>query len=248
MESSVYVGRPRAREEVREDWLPASVLSGFVATVAMTLVLAAAYGLAWAVGSETGNMLQRWFWALAHNPVTVRTAGAIALAIGLNLLMGLGLAIVYARWVEPALTGPPWRKGVVFALVPWVISLVAFLPIMGGGILGRDIGAGPLPVIGNLILHLVYGAVLGAFYAIPLEADLDDPAAERAHALSAERGAAVGVIAGLVIGLALGWVFGPMLGELGDRSAVALAGALVGSALGLGVGSFVGLGKVRPSV
>jgi hypothetical protein len=35
---------------------------------------------------------------------------------------------------------------------------------------------------------------------------------------------------------------------LGDRSAVALAGALVGSALGLGVGSFVGLGKVRPSV
>jgi hypothetical protein len=219
-------------------------LSGFVATVAMTVVLAAAYGLAWAAGSETGSTLERWLWALAHNTITTRTEEAIALAIGLNLLMGLALAIVYARWAEPRLSGPAWRRGVVFAMVPWLISVIAFLPIMGGGLFGGEIGAGPLPVIGNFILHLVYGAVLGAFYAIPLETDLDDPASEREHALSAERGAAVGVVAGLVIGLGLGWVLAPSFQEMGSQSAIALAGALIGSALGLGVGSFVGLGKV----
>ena len=238
--------RTRAQAR-REDWLQDSVLSGFLATFAMTVVLAAAYGLAKAVGDEDGSRLERWFWNLTHNPVTRTSEDSVVLAIALNLMMGLALALVYGRVVEPMLGGPGWRKGVLFSLVPWIFSLVAFLPVMGGGFLGLDIEAGPLPILGNLILHLVYGAVLGSVYAIALEAGLDDTEAERANAAAAERGAAVGVGVGLVLGAAAGWVLGPQLEASGGRSAVVVGGAMIGAATGAAVGSFLGMERVHPA-
>ena len=236
----------RTRAEARrEDWLRDGVLSGFAATFAMTVVLAAAYGMARAIGDEDGSRLERWFWALAHNPVTRTTEDGVVLAIALNLLMGLALALVYGRIVEPILGGPGWRKGVLFSLVPWIFSVVAFLPIMGGGFLGREIDAGPLPILGNLILHLVYGATLGSVYGIALEAGLDDTSAERANAAAAERGAAIGVAAGVVVGLVAGWLVGMGLDGGDSRGIIALAGALAGAAIGTLIGSFVGMGRVQ---
>ena len=51
-----------------------------------------------------------------------------------------------------------------FALLPWLVSLVIFMPLLGGGILGLSLGAGPLPIVGNLVLHALYGAVLGVVW------------------------------------------------------------------------------------
>ena len=236
----------RTRAEVRrEDWLRDGVLSGFLATFAMTVVVAAAFGLSRALGGQDGSLIEGWLWALSYNPVTNSTTDQVVLAISLNLLMGLFLALVYGRFVEPILGGPGWRKGVLFALVPFVFSIVAFLPVLGGGVLGSDIEAGPLPILGNLVAHLVYGAVLGEVYGIALEAGLDDTAAERANAAAAERGAAVGLAVGLVLGAVAGWAIGPGLEEVGGRAAVALAGALTGAAIGLMAGSLLGMGDAK---
>lgn len=234
--------QPRS-ESRRSDWLADSVLSGFVATFAMTVVIAAAYGLAVAIGQEGGATIERWFWALSHNPVTESTQGAFALAIALNLVMGLVWACVYGYIVEPRLSGPGWRKGVLFSLGPWILSVIAFLPIMGGGFLGAEIDAGPLPILGNLILHLVYGAVLGATFAIDLEDWLDGSEADRTHAEAAERGAIYGVVAGVIVGAVIGWLAGPQIEEFGSRGMVALAGALTGSAMGALLGSYLGMDR-----
>ena len=145
----------------REDWLRAGILAGFLATFAMTVILVGAYWVGDAIGRADGNTLQRWSYALVHNPMAERTADMVVLAIGANLAVGLLLALVYARYVEPRLDGPSWWKGLRFALVPWLLSLIVFLPLMGGGLFGMDLGAGPLPIVGNLVLHLVYGAGLG---------------------------------------------------------------------------------------
>ena len=107
-------------------------------------------------------------------------------------------------------------------------------------ILGKDIAAGPLPVLGNLILHLVYGAVLGSIYAIDLEAWLDGSEADRAHAEAQQRGAAFGTVVGMVVGLAVGWLIGPSLDDIGSRGLIVLIGALTGGALGLAAGSLGG--------
>jgi hypothetical protein len=227
----------------REDWLRAGILAGFLATFAMTVVLVAAYGLASSLGDADGTVVQRWLWALVNNPVAERTADEIVLAIGANLAVGLVFSLVYARFVEPRLTGASWWKGVRFALVPWLLSLVIFLPLMGGGLLGMNVGAGILPILGNLILHLVYGATLGLTYAEAAEDWLDDTDVDRLNAARSERGAAIGVVAGLVPGFILGWLVAPSLEGLVSRPASAIGLAFIGAALGLGVGSFVGMSR-----
>jgi hypothetical protein len=237
--------RSSTSDAPREDWLRAGVLAGFLATFVMTVVLVAAYALASSAGNPNGGLMRRWLWALAHNPVAQRTADQVVLAIGGNLAMGLALSLVYARFVEPRLTGPGWRKGITFALIPWVLSLIIFLPLMGGGLLGIEIGAGILPIVGNLILHLVYGAVLGWAYAEASGDWLDDTDVDRASAAEAERGAAVGVLVGLVPGLIIGWLIAPLFGGLATPAASAIGIGFVGGAIGLAIGSFVGLGRAQ---
>lgn len=229
----------------REGWLTNGLVSGFIATFIMTVVLVAAYGLATAIGTSGDGAIAQSFWALTHNLVTERTANQVALALAANLAMGLLLAVIYASLVAPVLRGPGWQRGMLFALIPWLLSILIFLPLVGGGFLGMDLGAGILPIIGNLILHLVYGAVLGSVYALTLEHGVDASEMEHRNAAKAERGAAVGVVAGLVLGLLAGWLLSPQLaGDLGE-GAVVLAGALIGGAGGLAAGSFLGMGMVR---
>jgi hypothetical protein len=231
-------GNPSVHRRV--DWLGDSIVSGFIATIAMSVAMAGAFGLSRAIGDRNGATSERWFWALTHNPVIDTTQNAIFLAIGANLFMGLVWAIVYGFDAEPRLNGPGWRKGMLFSLGPWLLSIVAFFPIMDGGIFGKDIHAGPLPVIGNLILHLIYGAVLGGVYAIGLEEWLDGTEADRMHAEAQLRGAAFGTVAGLMVGLVVGWLVAPSLSDVGSRGLITLIGALTVGALGLAAGSLGG--------
>jgi hypothetical protein len=247
MNRQFTVTAPSSTDAPREDWLRAGVLAGFLATFAMTVVLVAAYWLAEAIGNRNGSLLEQWSWVLVNNPVAGRTADAVVLAIGANLAMGLLLAIVYARYVEPRLGGASWWKGVRFALIPWLLSLIVFLPFMGGGMLGLDIGAGPLPILGNLILHLVYGAILGVTYAEATEDWLDDTDVDRLNAASAERGAAIGLVVGLLGGIVLGWLAAPMFDDLANRAVSTIGIAFIGAAIGLGIGSFAGMGRTQDS-
>ena len=229
----------------REDWLRAGVLAGFLGTFAMTVVLVLGYGLASIVGDPDGNVVQRWFWALGNNPVVERTVDSVVLAIGADLAMGLLLALVFARYAEPRLRGPNWWRGMQFSLIPWLLSLVVFLPLTGGGLLGMNIGAGPLPILGNLILHLVYGAVLGVSYAEATEDWLDDTEVDRGNAAFAERGAAVGLAAGLIPGLIVGWLIAPAFDNLVGRPATAIGMAFIGAVIGLAIGSFAGMSRAQ---
>jgi MFS family permease len=234
-------GRSGGTGQVREDWLQDSILSGFVATFAMTVTLAVAYAFASAVGEADGGTLRSWFAGLAENELTQRLDDGLIWAMVLNLIMGLVWAVVYGRFAEPMLGGPGWRKGAFFALIPYVLSIVAFFPLAGVGFLGSDVDAGPLPVIGNLILHLIYGAVLGAMYAVETESGLQGQRGEREAAIDAERGAALGVAIGGILGGIVGWLIGPGIEDIANRSTIVVAGAFAGGAIGILIGSLVGM-------
>lgn len=242
-EPSLSQSRPSAldRRQSRFDWVRSSVLAGFCATFAMTVTIAIGYLIANAIGSPDGSSIERWSWALTENELTENIGGAFGLGMVLNLIVGVVWAMIYARFVEPLLSGPGWRQGVMFALIPWLLSLIVFFPIMGAGLFGMDIGAGPLPVIGNLIVHLVYGAVLGTLFAIEEGEGNVDNASERATSASAERGAAIGVLAGGIVGFVGGWFIGPSLSDLASQPVIALAGALSGAAMGTLIGSLVSM-------
>jgi hypothetical protein len=230
-----------------------AVLVGFIATVLMSMVLAIAYVVAGVLGSASPEapILSRWAWGLANNVVTRQAETAVPIAVILHFVAGIGWAIAYAFLWEPHLSGPGWRRGLLFAPIPWAASLLVFLPAVGGGLLGLALGAGLLPIAGNLVLHLVYGVTLGTLY--PPETDrvlLDqgEPAssADVRTMLRVERNTASGIFVGLILGglagLLISITFAPGLSVL----AATMLGVLLGSAGGALLGSFSGLDARQP--
>jgi hypothetical protein len=241
-------------DERQTEWPVWALVAGFGATVVMTGALVIAYGIALLLGSNdpAASTLARWLWALAHNTLTTNAQTALPAAVLLHFIAGIAWAIVYAGLVEPRLSGPGWKRGLIFSPLPWLLSLIVFLPVVGGGFLGLGLGAGPLPIIGNLILHLIYGATLGALYAPEAnrlligtdEVEADGEAPLLAHT---ERTMALGIIAGLVLGGLIGWLGAATFAANQGAMIGLLFGALAGSAAGLLVGSFTGLSPHRPA-
>lgn len=249
---------PAHDSRTREGRLSRAILAGFAASLAMLLAFLVAYNasrlIASAISAETGvgGTLRLWFHNLTHNQLIDAGRSDVFTATAIYLLGGLVWAIVYALVAEPRLTGPSWVRGLSFAVVPAIVSLVVFLPLVGAGLFGAALGAGPLPTIGNLVLHAVYGVVLGEVYG-PLGsldvATLGDrtgaaPALESRAELTAASGLVVGLLAGLGVGI-LGMVLtgssldGRLVGQ--PVVAVLLASGVVGAAIGAAAGGYAGL-------
>jgi hypothetical protein len=201
----------------RPDWLSRAVVSGFVASAAMSVTFFLAYGLARVASTIELNprrgaaTFTEWMGALTNNQVLDLAATSLYSSAAMHLALGVVWAMLYAYAFEPRLAGPSWVRGVVFSGIPWILSLVVFLPAVGGGFFGANIGAGPLPAIGNLILHLAYGGTLGALYGplgdIPADdfsavAPADDPQVVASYEAATARGIVLGAAIGLVAGLA----------------------------------------------
>jgi hypothetical protein len=222
-----------------------------VATTAMAITALIGYALALGVGSPTGATFARWLYALTHNPVTDAARSSLLVAIGLNFAAGIVWALIFACDANDRLIAlPGWARGIVFALPPYILSLVVFLPLVGGGLFGTKIGAGPLPVIGNLILHLVYGATLGAMFVLDGSIDRvggDTPEMD-AQLRRAETGAAFGVILGAVLGGGA-TLLGALLFASSTTALVsaAVGGAVIGAALGIVFGSTAALTGGAPA-
>jgi hypothetical protein len=197
-----------------------------------------------------------WLINLTHNRLIDAGLADVYLAAGVYVAGGLLWAVIYTL-VEPRLSGAPWVRGVSFAMIPALVSLVVVLPLLGGGLFGLSLGAGPLPTIGNVLLHVVYGAILGVVYG-PF-GDLDASTLERPAATADDRprtsyeptaallllgGLVVGALIGLAASVATGGIGGATMGA--SNSGLILWGGLLGAVIGLFVGSFLGLGE-RPA-
>lgn len=71
-------------------------------------------------------------------------------------------ALIYAIVAGPLLRGPGWQRGLVWGVILWLAAQVVAMPVLGAGFFSS---ASPLPVLavlGSLIVHLIYGVILGA--------------------------------------------------------------------------------------
>lgn len=81
-------------------------------------------------------------------------------------LIGVFWGLVFA-WVRHRLPGrsAPVR-GMVFGVWAWLVMMLVFMPVAGGGWFGLALGVGA-PVV-TLVGHLIFGAVLGlSWRALP---------------------------------------------------------------------------------
>jgi uncharacterized membrane protein YagU involved in acid resistance len=75
-----------------------------------------------------------------------------------HLMIGIVLALAYARIFLERLPGPLIARGALFSLIPWIMAQVMVMPMMGMPLFsGSSAMAG-----GSLVGHLMYGAVLGS--------------------------------------------------------------------------------------
>ncbi len=254
---------------VRRHWLSDAIIAGFVAIGTSTAALMVAFVAANGAADANGDIVRRWLWQLTHNDVVSLSRGTPALAIVLHIVLGLVWAVVYARLVEPNRglrwwigSGSGWSRGMRFALLPWLVSLFALLPLAAVNMLEFAFSAGPLPALGNLILNLIYGFTLGQLYDASadepnLSQDLvyDEPLERPALAHSEDFGAAgiiVGGVSGIAVGVGLAVVLPGMLPSIDTRGwsiALTVGGILAGGAVGGIVGSFAGLpnGETDPA-
>jgi hypothetical protein len=266
MQSSTSAETLQRGRGTRRRWFTDAIIAGFVAIGTSTGGLMVAYVLANGVGDSQGDFLRRWLWQLTHNEVVGFSSGRPAVALALHVVLGLVWALVYARFVEGNRSlgwwignGPGWSRGMRFALLPWIVSLLLLLPAAMVNMLDWALSAGPLVPVGNLILHMIYGFTLGQLY----DASADEPAVgsdlafveplQREAVEHSEDFGAAGILAGGIIGAAVGIfmavVLPPTLPNVdfgGWSVALAVGGILAGGAVGGIVGSFAGLPQTPP--
>ena len=87
-----------------------------------------------------------------------RMGGVQALGWIGHLMIGVVLAVIFAKLVFGRLPGPGVLQGALFSIAPWLMAQLIVMPMMGMPVFSGSIQM----AVGSLIGHLVYGAVIGA--------------------------------------------------------------------------------------
>jgi uncharacterized membrane protein YagU involved in acid resistance len=138
-----------------------AVLGGIVGTAVMTALMLAGpmVGLPkLAIGELLSTFLAV---SVAYLPIGPLAGWAIHAAVG------IALAILYAGIVIEKLPGTPAARGALYGFFIFLFAQAVFMPLVGAGLFSRgDVAM----IVGSLIGHLGYGAVLGAIYDLPTQA------------------------------------------------------------------------------
>ncbi len=128
-----------------------AVLAGLVGTAAMTAVAMMA-GPMMGIEMDAPKMLSGFM--------------NVPLALGwiAHFMIGTILALTYAALFVRILPGAPWLRGALYGLAPFLLAQIMVMPIMGMGVFTVNAPNTIMLVMGSLIGHLVYGAVVGAIY------------------------------------------------------------------------------------
>lgn len=87
-----------------------------------------------------------------------------ALGWAAHIMIGTVLALIYVYVFSSKLPGNGLVRGALYGLVPWFVSQIMINPMMGAGIFASNTLAPIAMVMGSLMGHLVYGAVVGVVY------------------------------------------------------------------------------------
>jgi hypothetical protein len=79
----------------------------------------------------------------------------------MHFVVGVILSLVYASFFVQRLKGSFAVRGIIFAMIPFVIAQSVMMPMMGMGFFS---GGNMMMIMGSLIGHIVFGAILGVIY------------------------------------------------------------------------------------
>lgn len=128
------------------------VIAGFSATVVLSMLMAMKSALGLMPELDVISMLSGMM------------GGSLAMGWIAHFMIGAVIHGGLFALLAPKLPGGSlWLKGVVFGIGAWVVMMVAVMPMAGAGFFGMNLGMAT-PVM-TLMLHVIYGVVLGGVYA-----------------------------------------------------------------------------------
>jgi hypothetical protein len=136
-----------------KDWLK-GIAAGIVATVALSVLMV--------LKQQMGLVPQL-------NPIEMLTglAGASTPAMGwlLHFLIGTVVWGTLFLFLDASLPqNSHWINGILLGISAWLLVMIAVMPLAGAGLFGLAFGA--ITPIVTLVLHVIYGAVLGGIYGL----------------------------------------------------------------------------------
>ena len=129
----------------------AGLIAGFTATVVLSVLMIAKAMMGVMPELDVIAMLS----AMMGAPSII--GWAVHFMIG-TIAWGGGFALLYA--LIPG--GSAVVKGIVLGVAAWLIMMIAVMPMAGAGFFGMALGI-MAPTM-TLVLHVIFGAVLGAVY------------------------------------------------------------------------------------
>lgn len=131
---------------------------GALATLVMTLIMLTGMGTGVAPMPEPiPKALAELFLGMTIGSV----AKPVVMVTGMIAHFAYGAA-AGALFAVLFLEKSSWRTGLLWGGILWIIMQIAVLPVIGWGFFGTAItGFPPRIAVGTLVLHLVYGGILG---------------------------------------------------------------------------------------
>jgi hypothetical protein len=130
-----------------------AMLAGFVATVVMSVLMVMKAVMGVMPGLDIAAMLAKMMGA----PDT-----PIMGWIGHFMIGTVGYGIVFAL-LAGKLPGSLTVQGIFVGMLGWLAMMIMVMPMAGAGLFGLNFGI--LAPIMTLMLHIIFGAVLGWVYA-----------------------------------------------------------------------------------
>jgi hypothetical protein len=133
------------------------LIAGLIATVALSALMILKMTLGLLPEFDAVAMLA----GIGHGYLGLPATPAVGWMA--HLILGTvvwGLLFAGLQGVLPGRTA--LAKGLVFGVLAWLAMMIVFMPLAGAGLFALALG---LPVtVATLVLHLIYGAVLGGVY------------------------------------------------------------------------------------
>lgn len=133
------------------------ILAGFVATIALSALMVMKGLMGMMPNLNAIKMLSMMAHGFMGTPMVPLIGWLLHFMIG-SLAWGILFALLFDRIPGKS----PLAKGLVFSTAAWLLMMLMVMPMAGAGLFGLHLGMGA--PVATLVLHWVFGAVLGAVY------------------------------------------------------------------------------------
>lgn len=131
----------------------AGITAGLIATVVLSVLM----------------MLKGMMGVMPDLDVIAMIAGMMGAGAAMgwiaHFMIGAIYGLVFSQVAGRGATGGTVARGVGLGVAGWLMMMIVLMPMTGGGVFGLAMPSGMMVPVATLMLHAIFGAVLGFSFA-----------------------------------------------------------------------------------